>query len=242
MNKIFTITAGRTGIHYLSGIFVKCTMLVQTGSWEPLKEIPATDEGRKAKVDEVWETLPDPYVSTTLYPKNGYLGHLFAKGARFIHLDRDEHEVALSWARLNGVPGRTPRGLGYHPNPADRNNCLVIAHPEKLTGYALCLWLAREVRARAEYIKSLGADVFTINTPELNDPEKVEELLKWSRIPYDIMLLGLVSSNGDYRNGYFAQYYQAEPHHRIPTPTLLQRLQAEQELKDYAQANPNPHV
>lgn len=187
-NRIFTITPGRSGIHWLSAFFwVMARELPHTAKPEYFPPAIPNPEDVEKIVDDVWEKLPDPYVSTSLMPKNGYLEALGNKGARFIHLKRPIRHNAYSWYRMDGVPGRTPRGLGYHPIPASPNNEIdILGFWEELTDYQLCLWLCMEVDARADKM-SEKYDVYTIDLYDITVSTKfAKELLDWSGIQYNM--------------------------------------------------------
>lgn len=188
MNRIFTITPGRSGIHWLSAFFwVAARNLPHTAKPEYFPSAIPPKESRKSIVDKVWTELPDTYVSTSLLPKNGYLDFLGEKGARFIHLRRPIRHNAYSWYRMDGVPGRTPRGLGYHPIPSANDNLIDVSGlVEELTDYQLCLWLCMEVRARAEKIAE-KYDVHTVDLYDITVSTKfAKELLDWTGIKYDM--------------------------------------------------------
>ena len=195
MNRIFTITPGRSGIHWLSALF-----------WITTKDIPHTatpelfpvnrlhtSEQRKVVVDTIWHSLPEDYVSTSLLPKNGYLELLGDMGARFIHLRRPVRDTAHSWYRMHGTPERTPRGLSYHPLPGATDNLIDIADiRDQLTDYQLCLWLCVEINARAEETAK-KFDVYTIDLYDISvSKDLASKLLDWTRIPYRFEWFGLV--------------------------------------------------
>lgn len=184
--RVFTITPGRSGIHWLSAVFRNCTDLPKTGYWEPFKMKSLSREQRKLVVRKTMDDMPAQYVSTTLHPKNGWLRILFEEcSAKFIHLKRDVFMNARSWHRMNGIPGRSMRGKLYHSNPESLENCLNVHNFESVSDFRLCVWQCNEVRARAEYMKKLGADVYEVDIEDLNYPEKVWNLLEWVGVSYD---------------------------------------------------------
>lgn len=201
MNRIFTITPGRSGIHFLSAIFDNCCDTGPTGMYEPFEIEVLTTYQKRLLVDKVWGDLPETYVSTSLYPKNGYIKLLAEKGARFIGLKRDIRDNAMSWYIMDGIPYRTSRGLVYHPKPTYMRNCIQVESCNKLSDYQLCLWLKLEVDRRIEYARDyLKADVFEVNTEDLNKPDFVKELLDWSRLDYDLSKLKDVYSEPGHKN------------------------------------------
>ena len=197
MNRIFTITPGRSGIHWLSAFFwVMARELPHTAKPEYFPPSMPRKEDVSGIVEGVWGKLPDIYVSTSLLPKNGYLEALAEKGARFIHLRRPVRDNAFSWYKTNGVPGRTPRGLGYHPLPGAGDNEINIADIEKdLTDYQLCVWLCLEVEARARKIAE-KYDVHTIDLYNVSVSKNLAfRLLDWVGVRYEKDWWNLLEGN-----------------------------------------------
>ena len=200
MNRIFTITPGRSGIHYLSAIFRFCTSLPETGYKEYFTLPELNLRQRELFVAKIWKELPENYVSTTLHPKNGYLKILHKYGARFIHLKRDIKDNAQSWLNMEGIPGRTVRGQLYHPKPIRRNNCIYLNSINKVSDLSLCIWLNLEIRARAEYMKSQGADVYEVDLYDLNEKENIIKLLEWTGYEYSMLSVDKALDNFNLRN------------------------------------------
>jgi hypothetical protein len=190
--RVFTITPGRSGIHYLTKLLRVCSPDLPhsaTPEYFP-KRVGLQDyfeSGRHegvAKntrfVKENFNKLPENYVCTSLLPKNGYLFPLFQHGARFISLERDISDNAYSWYKMNGAPGLSPRGFAYHPCIESDLNCLnVREHSSCLTPYQKCVWLCLETRARAQWLAEMGADVYFVGLTDLNHPSCVAELFEW---------------------------------------------------------------
>lgn len=193
MNRIFTITPGRSGSHWLSALFWMTTNLPHTAKPDYFPQVDPGDEGkRRAAVQEVWDNLPEEYVGTSLIPKNWCLQALAEKGARFIHLTRPIMENAYSWYRNRGIPGRTPRGLGYHPSPYSEDNIVKLKDPASLTDFQLCLWLCFEVRMRARKIAEV-ADVKSVNLLSVSsDVEEARDLLEWTGFDYGLDWFSLI--------------------------------------------------
>ncbi len=193
MNRIFTITPGRSGSHWLSALFWMTTNLPHTAKPDYFPPTDPGDEGtRRAAVQEVWDKLPEDYVGTSLIPKNWALQALVEKGARFIHLTRPIMDNAYSWYRNRGIPGRTPRGLGYHPSPYSEDNIVKLKDPAALTDFQLCLWLCFEVRQRARKIAEI-ADVKSVNLLSLSSNlEEIKELLDWTGFEYSVEWLSMI--------------------------------------------------
>jgi hypothetical protein len=169
----------------------------QTGRPErfPASHI-ANPQRRKLVVDGIWESIPEDYVNTSLFAKNGYVDFLGDLGARFIHLKRPIEDNAYSWYKMDGIPGRTPRGLSYHPHPGALENLIDIKGIHgNLTDYQLCLWLCMEVEARAEEAKA-KYDVYTTSLYEISrNKDLAVELLEWTKIPYEIAWWTLIEGN-----------------------------------------------
>lgn len=179
-NRIFTITPGRSGIHYLSNILLNFTDLPNTAEPEYFPKFNSlSNNSRSLFVDKIWDELPKEYVCTSLLPKNGYLKMLAKKGARFIHLTRNARDVAYSWWRLCGIPGKPGRGEAYHLPPNFQGNCIQVKESHTLNEYQLCYWWVIEVQQRAYYLKNLGYDVYEVNINDLNTKENVINLFNW---------------------------------------------------------------
>jgi len=188
MNRIFTITPGRSGIHWLSAFFwVMARSLPHTSKPEYFPPSIPYAKDVNGIVDDVWEKLPDPYIGTSLLPKNGYLEALAEKGARFIHLRRPIRDNAFSWYKMGGVPGITPRGLAYHPLPGASDNEINIADiAGDLTDYQLCVWLCLEVEARARKLAK-KYDVYVVDLYDISVSKNLAfQLLEWASIPYNM--------------------------------------------------------
>ncbi len=189
MNRIFTISPGRSGTHWLSAFFCVMTRLGRTAPYPDIFPHPEhfTDIEKKKLVERLWEELPDPYVNTSLVAKLGYFEFLEELGARFIYLERSIKDNAYSWYRHNGVPGRTNRGTWYHPEPSSPLNIIdITGFHRNLTNFQLCAWLCLEVEARAKRLAET-ADVYMVEIEKLSTSEEIaEDFLKWTRIPYDM--------------------------------------------------------
>lgn len=189
MNRIFTLSPGRSGTHWLSAFFCIMTRLGRTAPDPDIFPYPKnlTAIERKKIVERLWKELPDPYVNTSLVAKLGYFEFLEELGARFIYLRRSIKDNAYSWHRMNGTPGRTPRGNWYHPEPSSPLNLIdVTGFHEELTDYQLCAWLCMEVEARADKLAET-ADVYTVDIEKISkSKELARDLLKWTRIPCDV--------------------------------------------------------
>jgi len=195
MNRIFTITAGRSGIHWLAAFFGVTTRLQNPSKPEYFPaNTPEEESKRNEIVDKIWSKIPENYVNVSLLAKNGYLDQLAKNGARFIYLKRKIKDNANSWYRMDGIPGRTARGTAYHPHPwADDNKIDIKSVHKELTDYQLCLWLCLEARERAELLGSLGVPVYMIDLYDISvSPVLAVELLEWSGLKYTMDWWGLV--------------------------------------------------
>ena len=195
MNRIFTLSPGRSGTHWLSAFFNVMTRLGGTTSNPDIFIHPKQlgSIARKTIVNRLWKELPDPYVNTSLVAKLGYFEFLEELGARFIYLKRSIKDNAYSWYRKNGIPGRTARGTWYHPEPTSPLNLIDITGLQsELTNFQLCAWLCMEIEARAERLAKT-ADVYTIEIEKISKGrDMAEDFLKWTRIPYDMNWWSLV--------------------------------------------------
>lgn len=243
MNRVITITTGRSGIHFLGKLFARCTDLPRTGEPEyfpndlPSKERAERDEEfRRQMFLRAWETMPDPFVSTSLFPKNGYLKLLGNKGARFMYLYRDCRKTCISWMKMDGVPGKTWRGKTYHPNPELETNCYDISSTWKeLSNYQLCVWAWLEVRERAKYLVARGYPVREVELEVLSkDPMKVADLFKWCRVEFkhsdisDILFYEPIPNAYDNipleRRGGAPDFFITKEKHEEEVVSLLQKV------------------
>jgi len=201
MNRIFSITPGRSGIHYVKALCEHCTKLPDTATpeyfpepicYEQYLDNSNTSAVKKELVRSLWSKFPKTFFSTSLLTKNGYLEALADLGARFVSLRRDTIENAYSWYLMNGHPGQTVkdktwgRGVAYHPCIESPYNCLVVNDLEYMSVFQKCLWLVLETKARAQYIADMGADVYFVGLEDLNHEHEVIRFFEWMGIEYDL--------------------------------------------------------
>lgn len=187
--RIFTLSPGRSGTHWISALLCMATRVPSTNHPERFKDPRGLSKvAIKEEAKRVWAELPEEdFISTSLVAKNGYLEHLGEMGARFLYLRRNFTDNALSWLRNKGTPGRTNRGHWYHPLPSSTENQIDISgFHEDLSDYQLCFWLCMEVEARAKKL-SETYDVYTADLEEIsNVRESTEAMLDWTKIPHDM--------------------------------------------------------
>ncbi len=194
-NRIFTITPGRSGMHYVKALCKHCTDLPDTATPEYFPEPKNYEEyldnadtyHKKADwAHGVWDKMPETFFSTSGLTKNGYLQTLGELGARFVSLRRNTVDNAYSWHLMNGAPGELGRGIAYHPCIESPYNCLVVTNIHQMSSFQKCLWLVLETKARAQHLADLGFDVYFVNLEDLNFKHQVEQLFKWMGVNYDI--------------------------------------------------------
>ena len=131
------------------------------------------------------------YVETNhLFIKN--FSHLaldtFKHKAKVIHLYRDPISVALSFYRIDSIPGKTSRGKQYLIDPeADDNLLNILPFLKKYDSDAdiyRCLWYWYETEARVKQLKSSYPDItfHKIGTLELNNLDSVVKMFSALKI------------------------------------------------------------
>lgn len=194
-NRIFAITPGRSGMHYVKALCKHCTNLPDTATpeyfpepknYEEYLDTPNTHNEKYQIASKAWNKMPDIFFSTSGLTKNGYLMHLANLGARFVSLRRNTIDNAHSWYLMNGAPGESGRGVAYHPSIESKYNCLQVPNAKSLTSFQKCLWLVIETKARAQHIADLGADVYFADLEDLNFECEVERLFEWMLIDFDL--------------------------------------------------------
>lgn len=204
MNKIFTITTGRCGIHYLSAVIENCTKIKRTLQEnemnDPFSRKCDSEFERKVLVDEIFKEMKNDQVIISLYPKNGFLRHIKQKKGRFIYLYRKARDCAISWLKMDGIPGKSIRGQTYHPDITSKNNCLVVKDLDKLTDYQRCIWLCWETKERVHRMLDEHANIFPIDIYDLNKVENIERMLRWINVEYDLNDLSRIMNNRFIRN------------------------------------------
>lgn len=191
--NIFCITSGRSG----SGTMYRI--------WNSLQDVDAFHEPkpqfhkvmRSAQANPGWardflrwEKLPamlrcraKAYVETSHLFSKGFIEPALRFGLRpsFITLRRDPRAIATSHLMLRTIPGRTWGGLAFCLSPQD-DVFLSVQDWEQLSDYQLCYWYALEIQKRqaayAELLAKNGLRNFSITTGELNDIDRVTEMVE----------------------------------------------------------------
>lgn len=189
---VFTISAGRTGTHYLATLFA-CVEDASGGHEElpigvgpPMVAFAEGDEGPIREVAELKARIVRAKAG-----KGSYLeaNHAFVKGygwflpellgaenLRVIYLRRSPELVAKSLLRVRGVPGRTAWSRLWYSAPGQARN---LAEPEPgASSLALGRWYAEEIerQARAYRERFPEVTVIEVTLEELNDFEFVRAL------------------------------------------------------------------
>ena len=190
--NILCINAGRAGSTTLSRI------------WKHLPNVSSHHEPRpsfhrvlgKAKNDPNWAVDFQKYIKLPAmhkYDSPVYVetSHLFCKGffeptlelglkPSFITLKRNNRSIAKSLLRLQTIPGKYS-GSKYYLSPDD-NVFISLPDWEKYTDYQLCYWYTLEINKRQSHygqiLKSRGLKNFTIHTDELNNMDRVCEMVE----------------------------------------------------------------
>lgn len=107
----------------------------------------------------------------------------FGSKLKVIHLVREPQKVAQSFFEINSIPGSTKWGKAWLIDPRSENNLINIdyshlANDEMEQNFLHCLWYWYETQARflAFSQQHPNVPVFTIKTPELNDPDRIKLL------------------------------------------------------------------
>lgn len=74
---------------------------------------------------------------------------------KLIILNRELRKIALSFNRINSIPGRTFGGVRYLLSPDDPNNLTLLPNHEKLNNYQICYWYCLEIEERKKYYRDL---------------------------------------------------------------------------------------
>ncbi|WP_147126232.1 hypothetical protein [Shimia ponticola] len=187
---VLTVTAGRTGTDSLNHLF---RHLPDThASHEPNPNhrfILARVQHDPVLAARFFWYLQAPSIVSRAGSHVVESSHLFCKGffepciaagfrPALVMLQRDTRTTALSHQRKHAVPGRTGAGHRYLIAPTDRPYLKVDA-PESLTDYQLCYWYCLEIELRqklySEIASELGMPIFTMQTKQLSDVEKLVE-------------------------------------------------------------------
>ncbi|MXN67125.1 hypothetical protein GR183_19625 [Stappia sp. GBMRC 2046] len=137
-----------------------------------------------------WEKFPamlrsraKAYVETSHLFCKAFIEPALQFGLRpsFITLRRDPRAIATSHLMLRTIPGRTWGGLAYCLSPQD-DVFLSAQDWEQLSDYQLCYWYALEIQKRQaayeELLPQKGLKNFSIRTGELNDIDRVVEMIE----------------------------------------------------------------
>lgn len=190
---MFTISAGRTGTHYLATLFA-CVRDASSGHEDlpigvgaPMRAFAEGEEEPMRAVAELKARVVRERAGSGTYLE---ANHAFVKGygwflpellgpenLRVIHLRRDPELVAKSLLRVRGVPGKTSWSRLWYSAPGQARN-----RQEPSPGsdaLALGRWYAEEIERQAALYRARfpGVEVFEVTLEELNDYAFVEDLL-----------------------------------------------------------------
>lgn len=116
----------------------------------------------------------------------------FGRRLKVIHLRRDPVSVALSFCRLDSIPGRSDRGRLWLLDPSAADN--VIRLDDLLapggpfdTDVHRCLWYWYEIEARVRWFRSRHPQVPVVDlwTEELNDLDALRTMFRNLAVPVD---------------------------------------------------------
>jgi hypothetical protein len=167
---IFTVTTGRTGTGYLAnllGIFQDTITYHEPSPSYAICLRQAQEDSEIAKSFLLNQKIPSIcrlsirpiYIETT---------HLFCKGflepwleiselpaPDLILLERDLREVAVSYLRLQTIPGKATNGLKFLLAPWDKTCLTSVKDWESLNDYQLCYWYCLEMEERKKLYREM---------------------------------------------------------------------------------------
>lgn len=164
--------------------------------------------------------------------------HLFGKGFYEPALDlglepdlllpgRDPRKIALSYLRLNDVPGRSGRADRFLIDPTCPNFAPVRGW-ERFTDYQVLYWYALETEARqavyAQVARSRGARVAELDIDDLNTPAALEKLLADLDLPRSPEVLARLGRELSVRHN---TRDTARPNQPMPTPEEMDAQERE---------------
>ncbi len=156
---IFALTTGRSGTGYLASVFRELPGVRAEHEPEPkfsdvLRDIQSDPEVARTfwlerKLPAIRRVAESIYIETSHCFSKGFLDPLLELGVvpDAIVLRRSHRAVASSLARLETVPGRTPRGVRFLVAPTDPG-VLELPDWEELDDYQLCYWYCLEIERR----------------------------------------------------------------------------------------------
>lgn len=190
-SAVFTISAGRTGTHYLETLFACVAGARSRHEDLPIgvgPEMGAFNEGDEAPMRGVAALKariarrgPGPYLEANHAFIKGYgwfLPELLGpESLAVIYLRRDPGLVASSLLRVRGVPGRTWWSRLWYLAPGQAKN--LSQPPPEASALELCRWYAEEIDRRALAYRERFPEVtfVEVTLEELNDYAFVSELL-----------------------------------------------------------------
>jgi hypothetical protein len=189
---VFTISAGRTGTHYLATLFA-CARNASSGHEElpigvgaPMEAFAEGDEEPMRAVAELKARLVRQRAGAGTYLE---ANHAFVKGygwflpallgpenLRVIYLRRDPELVARSLIRVRGVPGRTSWSRLWYSAPGQARNRRE-PRPES-DALELGRWYAEEIERQADHYRASFPEVKVVEVTleDLNDYAFVSDL------------------------------------------------------------------
>ena len=207
MRRVFCITAGRTGSHYLAALFGAVRGAVSAHEDQPIG-IGAPMEQWNDGVEEPMRAIAALKARriTARAGRRPYLeaNHTFIKGQgwhlaeHFPHhemavilLRRDADKVAQSLLRTRTVPGKTPWARMWYLRPGQRKN---LAEPGAgASDLELCHWYVDEIERRTHAFATRFPDITRVEVAieELNDAGFVHDLFERRLgLPVDTRELG----------------------------------------------------
>jgi hypothetical protein len=154
-----------------------------------------------------------------------HAANYFAARLRVIHLVRDPVLVAMSFYRIDSIPGAKGKGTLYLLDPMADGNILDLRNEFRGEGefkhnFYRCLWYWYEVQARVERFKREypSIPVYEIRTEELGDIDRVRSMFEHLRVEYDNdrlkALVGVRSNLKTHRKAVEKEEFSPSDYHR----------------------------
>lgn len=201
--KVFCITTGRSGSKYLSKVLECVDNASVYHEHQPYGHMPKlmlhagtghpdVVEFIERKINVIKSVKTEHYIETN---------HCFIKSfwnivssfsdVKVIHLSRDPYLVIKSFYLWNRIPGNQH----WHLSPFASNN--IVPYIVRDTAVNRLIWQTQEISERARLFSRRYSHipVYLMDTEELNDLEKIDQMLQWLQIGYNNNKIKEIASN-----------------------------------------------